>query len=245
MISLIDIANSIQSRATAIKTQVLETEQPLAITAKKLASKVPDLAVLGDMPVIRCVAYKGVGTLEFAANPISIHLSDDDIPTLYDANLNPVECEIKSYKINPAINVGSAIVKIKNIELEVSLNLNQEFLADLDDDNVIVGECDLPAEFLNPYPQVLCSLASFEIDESIKILECVGNSREHNTPLYDVEYKGTRVRNVIGNSGLNRGFEKHGEGSIFSVSQIRKTKSGTKKIDVYFHDDVDFADLTI
>jgi len=226
----------------------------LIITAKKLATKLPELTKLGNLPLILISHRKKVYQTLL---PAIYRLNDEIVITLPDLNCSVTkEFEIESFKIE---QYSTAIIKHKKSEvlLKINLGVNIDFKFKMLDDflDTLEGKGEeLTTDMLlkKPFPEK--PLKVLKKGETYTIISHHKKSKEFKTTMIDVKDSlGNVIENVICNSDLARYAINNGEKfKIRDIKEVKqkiltgKDKGKTKaiiKIEIIPLDGDNFSDL--
>ena len=213
-------------------------KRDMVITAKQLASKIPYLSCLGNMPLIQLSSTDNGDRYLIP----SIYCKDD-LPVVVLPDINATvsdDFEIVTWK---AGDVNTAVIKHKehNVLLSVAISFNSQALdmVKVDFDNRLEGEGidSLQAHWLKPAPEIELPLKSLPIPRKFTILgESDRRSKQYSTQLLNLkDDKGNVYKNVITNSELRNLFADGCQQfkitcvKTVHVTESKNSKSGKEK----------------
>ena len=219
-IDLLTIAGQIATTAKALGEKIKTTGKPAILTASQLASKIPAIAPLGDLPLFRARIAKN-GLLE--VDTIGLWVGETGEVGVFAADLTPIpNATILTWV---AAIKGETLVEINGVTLKTGFNASEQCVEAIAKDGLngpgLTGEGIPPLNLLSPIPQPETPIYSdiLPLDTVLEITRTGKTSRKFETPMVDVIDRATGevFTNLICNADLQRIAETHGIGAKFKI----------------------------
>jgi hypothetical protein len=220
VIDLLTIAGQIATTAKALGEKIKTTGKPAILTASQLASKIPAIAPLGDLPLFRARIAKN-GLLE--VDTIGLWVGETGEVGVFAADLTPIpNATILTWV---AAIKGETLVEINGVTLKTGFNASEQCVEAIAKDGLngpgLTGEGIPPLNLLSPIPQPETPIYSdiLPLDTVLEITRTGKTSRKFETPMVDVIDRATGevFTNLICNADLQRIAETHGIGAKFKI----------------------------
>jgi hypothetical protein len=220
VIDLLTIAGQIATTAKALGEKIKTTGKPAILTASQLASKIPAIAPLGDLPLFRARIAKN-GLLE--VDTIGLWVGETGEVGVFAADLTPIpNATILTWV---AAIKGETLVEINGVTLKTGFNASEQCVEAIAKDELngpgLTGEGIPPLNLLSPIPQPETPIYSdiLPLDTVLEITRTGKTSRKFETPMVDVIDRATGevFTNLICNADLQRIAETHGIGAKFKI----------------------------
>jgi hypothetical protein len=152
VIDLLTIAGQIATTAKALGEKIKTTGKPAILTASQLASKIPAIAPLGDLPLFRARIAKN-GLLE--VDTIGLWVGETGEVGVFAADLTPIpNATILTWV---AAIKGETLVEINGVTLKTGFNASEQCVEAIAKDGLngpgLTGEGIPPLNLLSPIPQ--------------------------------------------------------------------------------------------
>jgi hypothetical protein len=219
-IDLLTIAGQIATTAKALGEKIKTTGKPVILSANQLASKIPAIASLGDLPLFRARIAKN-GLLE--VDTIGLWVGETGEVGVYGSDLTYIP-NAKILTWVAAIK-GETIVEIDGVTLKTGFNASEACVEIIAKDGLngagLTGEGNPPTNLVSPIPQPEIPVYSdiLPIDVVLEITKTGKTSRKFETPMVDAIDRATGevFTNLICNADLQRIAETHGIGAKFKI----------------------------
>ena len=219
-IDLLSIAGQIATTAKALGEKIKSTGKPVILTATQLASKIPAIAPLGDLPLFRARIAKN-GLLE--VDTIGLWVGESGEIGVYGADLTPIPTA-KILTWVAAIK-GQTIVEIDGVTLKTGFNPSEHCIEIIATDGLngpgLTGEGNPPVDLVSPLPQPETPIYSdsLPLDTVLEITKTGKTSRKFETPMIDAIDRATGevFTNLLCNADLQKIAETHGIGARFKI----------------------------
>ncbi|MBW4607095.1 MAG: hypothetical protein KME22_07690 [Hassallia sp. WJT32-NPBG1] len=219
IINLIEIGNQLALSAKGLHKKIEENNgQAINVPASMIATKIPDLKVLGENPIFRLKKTED----GYKADTAGVWLNNDGESNLYYSDFEIME-GFTPIRYKTGINGWVEIKHKSGLELKISISTNDDHILELSsqESEGIEGEGMPNPAYLRLIPQPETPLYSSELPHNIEftIISNGKFSRKYNTPLVTIKSESGKVfKDVICNAALQRIYKEYGQGAKFKIA---------------------------
>lgn len=227
LINLQDLGKQIALTGKPIHAAIEKTKQPFNVPASKLAPKVPELAKLGDTPIIRI--FKELEGDCFYSKTLTLYLNDAGEPTVYTVDLKPLpKDKVKFLSFSTGIN-GYQIIEYQDLQLKIDTSISAEYREKLIEWGTDAGQ-RLPApRYLADVPHPTTPLKDLAKGVTYQVLKETGTDKKFGSKRYLIKnLKTSEEFEAFENADLRDIISAHSLPCDFMIGDVRERKSNGK-----------------